>query len=286
MAKNNPHSVDRSYKFIYKTLGIKFHRYLFDEGEYIEFIKTEIPGTGLRKDIVVKVDRNLIRIIEFMSKALYDTKLIVIFDYFVDTYRNPLYEDYTVKTTIVSTANPNHGKNRVTINDILDFYPEIIFIKKKDGQKVLSTLTHKVLNNEELSDDDAIDLLLLPDMDIDLPIKTLMKRICYLIGHANIPDVDFKRDIIVCETYVLARFFRDDELLELIELLKTGTINPKYEHLIQEFGAGFEVIYTDARLDTLYEVAENLLKNGFDEEVVSLNTGLSLVEIKNIKRRL
>ena len=86
--------------------------------------------------------------------------------------------------------------------------------------------------------------------------------------------------------FFLARFFRDYELLELIELLKTGKINPKYEHLIQEFGAEIELIYTDARLDGIYEVAENLLRNGSDEEYISLNTGIPLVEIKNIKRML
>ena len=155
---------------------------------------------GSKKNIVVKVDGNLIQIIEFRSKSLNDSNLIDIFDNLINIYRNPLYKDYTVKTSIVSTANPNHGKNVVTISFNLDFHPEIIFIKKKDGQKVLSTITHKVLNNEELSDDKAIDLLLLPDMDIALPIKTLMKRICYLIGHANIPDADFRSDIIVCET--------------------------------------------------------------------------------------
>lgn len=40
MPVNNPHSVDRAYKFIYKILGIIFHLYLYDEGENIEFVET------------------------------------------------------------------------------------------------------------------------------------------------------------------------------------------------------------------------------------------------------
>ena len=162
MAKNNPHSVDRSYKYLYKTLKIKFHRYLFHEGEKIEFIETEIPETGQRKDLVVKEDDTIIRILEFMSKALYDAKLIDIFDYFMDTLRDPQYEDYDVVATVISIANPHHGKNVVTMSVNIDFHPEIIFIKEKDGQKVLSTIIHKILLKEELSDDEAIDLLLLP----------------------------------------------------------------------------------------------------------------------------
>ena len=59
---NNPQSADRSYKFNYKMLGIRFHRYLYKEGENIELIETEIPDTGQRKDIAVKVDGRVIMI--------------------------------------------------------------------------------------------------------------------------------------------------------------------------------------------------------------------------------
>ena len=31
-------AADKANKFIYKRLGIKFHRYLYQEGEKIEFI--------------------------------------------------------------------------------------------------------------------------------------------------------------------------------------------------------------------------------------------------------
>ena len=287
MAKNNPHSVDRSYKYLYKTLKIKFHRYLFHEGENIEFLETEIAETGQLKDLVVKVDDHLIRIIELMAKPLYDPKLIDIFDYVIYTLYDPQYEDCKVTATGISIANPHHGKNAVTISDNIDFHLEIIFIKEKDGQKVLSTIIQKVLLNEELSDDDAIELLLLPDMDIEVPIKTLMKTICYLIGLANIPDDDFKRRIIACERIILARFFKGDEFTEMVNLLKTET---KYENIDSEFGEVFEARYydgiTDGMAKGILQVAENLLKNGFDDKIVSINTGIPLVEVKNIKRRL
>ena len=50
MTGNNPQSADRSYKFNYKILGIRFHRYLYHEGDSIEFVETEIAGTGQRKN--------------------------------------------------------------------------------------------------------------------------------------------------------------------------------------------------------------------------------------------
>ena len=93
----------------------------------------------------------------------------------------------------------------------------------------------------------------------------------------------FKRRIIACERIILARFFKGDEFTEMVNLLKTET---KYENIDSEFGEVFEARYYDGRADALLQVAENFLRNGFDEEVVSLNTGIPLVEVKNIKRRL
>ena len=75
-----------------------------------------------------------------------------------------------------------------------------MLIKQKDGWKVLNSLFYKIIIDEKLSDIDAIDLLLLPDMDIDLPIKSLMSLICFLIGNSNILDIDFKKKICLCET--------------------------------------------------------------------------------------
>ena len=131
-------------------------------------------------------------------------------------------------------------------------------------------------------------------MDIDVPIKQLMKFICFLIANCNIPDDDFKKRIILCEIKVLARFFKDDELLEMIDLLKTLTKNPEVERIIEKYGEGFDSIYFDGKADGFTEgiddgklqVARNFLRDGFDEEVVSRNTGLSIDKIKNLKREL
>ena len=298
MPSNNPHSVDRSYKFNYKRLDIKFHRYLYGEGERIEFIETEIPETGQRKDIVVKVDEKKIQITEFMSKALYNEKLQDICDYHESTRLDPNNKDCVVKTDIISIANPHHGKNMVEIDENIIFHADPKFIFEKDGWKVLSTLIYKTVTQEELSDNEAIDLLILPDMNIDFPLKQLMKLICFLIGHANISDENFRNDIIVCEIMVLARFFKDGELLEMIGMLQTQTKNHKVERIIEEYGKGFDVIYfggkadgydegkLDGKLEGKLDVAINLLKDGFDEEVISSNTGISIDKLKELKRKL
>ena len=298
MPVNNPQSADRSYKFNYKMLGIKFHQYLYGEGETIEFIETEIPDTGQRKDMVVKVDGKIIQITEFMSKALYDDKLQDIFNYHLSVFTDDEYENHDVQTGVISIANPHHGKNKVEIDKNITFHVDTIFTKNKDGWKVLNTIVYKTITQEELSDMEAIDLLILPDMNIDIPIKSLMSMICYLIGNANIPDADFKKKIILCEIRVLARFFKDDELSGMIEMLKTQTRNPEVQRIIEKYGEGFDTIYFDGKTDGKTEgkaegkaeakldVVKKGLSDGIDEGIISRLTGFSIDQIKDIKRKL
>lgn len=289
MVANNPQSVDRAYKFMYKVLGIRFHRYFYGEGEIIEFIETEISGTGQRKDAVARIDRNKIQITEFMSKPLDEEKLKVLCDYHISNRYDPQYRDHSVRTSLISTANPNQGINEGEIDDNITFHVDTIFTKDRDGRKVLSTLVYKTIMQEELSDNEAIDLLILPDMDIEMPIKALMSMICFLIGHANIPD-DIKADVLRCEVKILSRFFQDKELTEMIEMLRLESESPEIQRVINKYGQGFESIYfdgkADGRFDGITAVARNLLVEGFDEEVISRSTGLSIDQVRELKRKL
>ena len=64
------------------------------------------------------------------------------------------------------------------------------------------------------------------------------------------------------------------------------TANSRRDEIIKQYGRGFGLIYDDGKHDATIKIAKNLLKNGFSKEVVSTNTGLSINEIKNIKRKL
>ncbi|MBQ8017426.1 MAG: hypothetical protein IJ258_04885 [Methanobrevibacter sp.] len=207
------HAADKANKFIYKRLGIKFHRYLYQEGNEIEFIDTEIPETGQLRDMTVKVDDDHIRITEFMSAALNEDKLSAMYDYHESIRCDVNYQGYGVKSGVFSFANPNHGKRQIIVDDNIIFQPEIIFTKNRDGWEVLNRLIYKVITQEELSDDEAIDLLMLPDMEIELPKKVLMRVICFLISNSIISDLNFKNDLKDCLIQVLKRFFEKKRIV-------------------------------------------------------------------------
>ena len=72
----------------------------------------------------------------------------------------------------------------------------------------------------------------------------------------------------------------------MIKMLKTQTNKSEVQRIIDKYGEGFDVIYFDGKADGKVDVARNLLKEGVEEEFISRNTGLSLDQIKNIKRKL
>lgn len=85
---------------------------------------------------------------------------------------------------------------------------------------------------------------------------------------------------------VLARFFKDDELKEMVDLLKTFTRHPEVERIIEKYGEGFDTIYFNGNADAKLQIARNFLKKGVDVELISECTGISIEKIKNLKREL
>lgn len=226
-----------------------------------------------------------------MATALNDGKLTDMFDYHESARRDPENEGLYVKTGVLSIANPNHGKDSVEIDENVTFHVKTIFTKNRNAWKVLSTLINKTVMQEELSDNDTIDLLILPDMemgkDMEMPIKALMSMIIVLIGYANIPDPELKQKIVLCETRVLARFFKDKELSEMIEMLKTQSRNPKITRILEEYGPGFDEIYkdgiVDGRVKEKLDIARKLLREGVDEQLIIECAEISIKELEELK---
>lgn len=285
---------DKSYKFMHKRLGIKFHRYFYKKGEKLRYIDTEIPDTGQRRDITCIVDEETIFDKEFQSTPIDDDKLHDMYDYRESLVCDKNYEGFDVRVGSVNTYNPKLGKRKIDIKYNITFEPDMFFTQERNGWEVLSTSIYKVHNRIELSDDEAIDLLILPDMDIDMSIRTLMKFICFLIVHANIPDENFKRDIVFCEMMVLKRFFNREEWMEMVKMLSYKSKDPKLDAIIAEYGMGFDLIYLDGKdagfnegeLKAKMDMAQNLLAEGVDVGIISRCCGLSISQVEELKREL
>lgn len=88
----------------------------------------------------------------------------------------------------------------------------------------------------------------------------------------------------------------------MIEMLKTVTTSPEVARVIEKYGEGFHLIYFDGKEDgrnqgiaegrdlgiaeAKLEDARNFLVEGIDEEVISRCTGISIEEIRELKKKL
>ena len=161
---------------------------------------------------------------------------------------------------------------------------------------------------------DAVKLILLPDMDIEMPIKELMSKIIVLIGKLNFKSAELREKTVKCTCVFLKRFFRDEELDEMINMLRSEVKDPKVAQIIEKFGPGLDVYYLGGKQDGYAEghskgyneghtegyneghteghdeaqivIAKNILKKGVSEDIVADYTKLPLSKIKQLKREL
>ena len=289
MVKNNPHSVDKEYKTLFKIFRIILYLYFFLNGEEIEFKNIEIFETGQRKDIVLIVDKKIIKIIEIMSTPLYESKMRDLYDYYMSEVNDPENNGLPVEVEVISIAKPSRGITKVEIDKNINFKVAPIFLKNKNGQKVLNKLTAKTMMQEELSNDECMELLLLPDMDIEMPIKTLMHMIFAIITYANISK-KMQTKLIIGANAVLVRFYDEEEIKEMVDVLLNKTQNPEAQKIVEENDYNLDFLYEDGyqegKIDESIRIAKNLIAMGMDFELISQGTSFSIKALERLKREL
>ena len=292
---------------LYYHMGVKAHNFFNDEKtEEIQLMPTEIPETGQMADFkYVDVDNNKVKLLEFLSKPLNIVKLMSVFDYH-DFERLNLYnKGVPVESDIISTANPNHGIQKGFVYSNICFMPDIIFTKNIDGEEILNTLLDKCNNHIVLDGYDQVGLLVLPDTDIDMPSRELLELTTDILANAEIPQEDYDR-MVLCHVIMLYRFFTEDEVLNMIDIIESKMSDPKVIEAIDKYGFEMGLFYLDqmavARVegrnegiskgradgiaDDKKEIAGNLIAMGCDDEFISQGTGLSIKKVAEIRKKL
>ncbi|MDO5860216.1 hypothetical protein [Methanobrevibacter sp.] len=144
-------------------------------------------------------------------------------------------------------------------------------------------MKYKIENNIALLDNEAIDLIIAPDMEHDFDIKELLEDTSNLLVNAIIDDDEFHRDLIDCQRKMLKRFLKEKERQEVEKMLNIKAEDYGLEPNVTGFEESVNLAYLDGIDDAKYEDARNFLKEGVDEEIVSRATGLDLEIVRNLK---
>lgn len=121
----------------------------------IRFIDT----TVLIADIIIELDE-LILIIEFQSTNvdIYDKNRFLAY-YSVVNFKKKTKKP--VKLLVISTAEKTKKIVHI-INETIKFTFEVYSMMDEDGDNIINNIETKIRNNKEISDDELIDLSLVP----------------------------------------------------------------------------------------------------------------------------
>ena len=123
-------------------------------------------------------------------------------------------------------------------------------------------------------------------MAIGITLKRLHNIISFLFINANISDIEFRIKIYLCPILPFKRFYTDNKLQEMTNMLKTKPTNPKIIKILEKYGPGFDEIYYNGYEDGTWQIARKCLEAGMDINIISRSTGISIEELEKIKRTL
>lgn len=278
---------DETYKYIIKKLGIRFHRRLGYEGNSIEFKNVELTPLALDNkfmDLFYEVDGKSNQNIELQSSPVYSPKMN-------DMYKYRIYSESVdakpFNTCVFATYNPGYGLEEITISEDINFHPKFFYTKNMDAREFLSIITTKVENKIPLTDDEAIDLIIAPDMKHDCEIKSLLEYTSYLLVNAVICDKKFHLDLINCQKKMLQRFLKVDDRKEVGKMLNLKAEDYGFKPNVTGFEEAVNLSFLDGKRegfdDAVLEIASNLLDLGVNEDTISKSTGLDLKSIRKLK---
>ena len=277
-------SEDETYKFFLKKLKVRFHRRICGDGEEIEIFNPELIPVGSEHkhmDTYYKVDNKYQQNMEFQSTPVYPERMFGIFIYMVLALAELLLE---IHTCILATYPPSYGIQKLQFWQLI-FTPMFFFTKDLKASEIIKTVKNKNKNNIALTDNEAIDLLIAPDMTHNYEIKELLEITTTLLVEAKIHDGEFHENLIICQRKVLKRFLNKNERKEIENMidLKAKAKELGIEPNVTGFEEEMRIEYLDGKREGEIDFARKLLEIGVDEDIISQGTD---IPIERIKRNL
>ena len=186
-------------------------------------------------------------------------------------YDSRLYErdGRTVHTVVIYTSDVKTKPAGLKIGS-LEYNPDIIMMGDYDGDVVYAELETKIKNNQELSDSDMLNLVLLPLMKHTIPRSDLAANSIKLAQ--AIPDAT-KRTACIAAAFAFADKYLDrTEMNKLMEAIR-----------VTELAV---MLVEDAVNDITTEIAKNAIREGLSIDVIKRLTGLDESTIKDLQGKL
>jgi hypothetical protein len=234
------------------------------EGKVVQVHETEfsiIDPKMYKPDFVLEVTEK-IYIIEFQSTYIdiNDKKRFRFYTALIDHIKNKSNKD--IEVHVLSTVEKENTKfYKISSEAIFPIY--IHSLKSLNGDKVISKINDKIINNKILTDDELMLLSLVPFMNNSTDVEHSILKTTYLI--TDIDDLD----------YDIAQFIKGIELILADKFVKTESIKTTVVNLL---GGNMRIVEEYAQ-----RVADDKVEEERKQTVINMfNKGFSIEDIVNI----
>lgn len=237
-----------------------------------------IDATILIADIIIELDE-IILIIEFQSTEV-DLKDKNRFLAYFSVVNFKKKTKKGVKLIVISTAEKGKKITHI-IGDIIQFKFDIYSMKDENGDIILNNIENKIKNKEELSDEELIDLSLVPVMGSKNKQAEQIEKSVNLILSIDLEKYKVK-NLVKSVAYLLAdKFLEDGEKKTIICDALGGKMSAVYDYGQRQKEKGIK----EGIKETSEKMAVYMIKKGESDEEIQKETNLTLEEIKKIRNR-
>lgn len=249
MIKNKKvhHPNDVTNTYLTNVIPEILHRYFNLPGKFVRNYTTKIvkrDGSEGQMDWLILVEPDNCRLferilinVEFQSSRVTKEKIKIIADYKDYT---KLYYGLPVLSVIIITDGYESSEieySRVSSDILKPIYIHISFEKIIER---LNNIERKIVNHEQLSDDDGLDMVFLPMFAPQMEAKWITEKITYLFDKERSLKKPFRNHIGYGLSIMIRKYFgyssKAKELLGMLE----PEVNDSKLRIVAEFEADYE----------------------------------------------
>lgn len=243
-----------------------------------------IDVTILIPDIIIELD-DIILIMEFQSSIVdINDKNRFLAYYSVVNFKKKTKK--AVKLIVISTVE-KRKKIFHKINETINFKFDLYSMMDEDGDTIINNIETKIKNEQEISDEELIDLSLVPVMGSSNIQEQQIEKSVSLILSINLEKNKVK-NIVKSIAYLLAdKFLEDEEKKTIICDALGGKMNAVYDYGQRQKEEGIKEGIKEGKKEGIKEsfkkMAAYMIKKGENNEEIQKETGLTLKEIEKIR---
>ena len=233
-----------------------------------------IDANVLIADIIIELD-DIIYIIEFQSTPvdINDKNRFLAYFSMVNFKKKT---DKDVKLAVVSTAE--EAKKIIHIIDkSIKFCFEIFSLMDEDGDRIINNIETKIKNNDIITDEELIDLSLVPVMGSENTQEHQIEKSVDLILSIDLEKFKVK-NLVKSIAYLLTdKFLEDGDKKTAICNALGGKMSAIYDYGQRQKEDGIK--------ESMEKMAKYMIKEGKNNEEIQKETELTLEEIEKIRNK-